>query len=315
MSGMKFRVQCASCGTTFFSPDRKARICPKCAKKRQAAPAGKPPASRPPRPDSRPSAPKLPALKPKQEQRKPKATEITAEQKQQLEQIYREKFGGPDKPEWKDMVKVLSDELWVNRKTVTGELRNLVYPKVEITPEIKAEIIRRYKQYVEHNERPPEGRRKTISAELSIPYQQVRNILYEWSQEQFSQSPTPELSREVRFDIEKAYFAELDAQRTKLDDIPAVVAEKLGVVTRYQVSRWLDTLHDDDSRFRGVASAAPEIEAQVIEEYKRYLASSVIPEKGLHRTISEKVGEVSGRQVHKILQNFRKSRRQAYPLH
>jgi hypothetical protein len=312
---MKFRVQCASCGTTFFSPDRKARICPKCAKKHQAAPAGKPPASRPPRPDSRPPAPKLPSLKPKTEQRKPKAAEITPEQKQRLQQIYQEKFQGAEAPEWKEMVKIISDELWVNRKTVTGELRNLVYPKVDISPEIKAEIIRRYKHYVDHNERPPEGRRKKISADLAVPYQQIRNILYEWSQGQFSQSPTPELSRELRFEIEKAYFAELDAQREKLDDIPSVVAERLGTVTRYQVSRWLDTLHDDDSRFNGVASVAPEIEAQVIEEYRRYLASSVVPEKGLHKTISEKIGGLNARQVHKILQSFRKSRRQAYPLH
>src|SRR5262249_62175295 len=101
MSVMKFRVQCSSCGTTFFSPDRKARICPKCTKKRQGVVPGK--EARPSAPagaqmkTSRtklPAAPKLQIPKPKKEQRPPKATEIAPEQLERLRQMYQERFSG-----------------------------------------------------------------------------------------------------------------------------------------------------------------------------------------------------------------------------
>ena len=320
MSGMKFRVQCSACGVTFFSPDRKARICPKCMKKRQGIQSGKElrpsngPASRTASEgNKRPAAPKLAPPKPKKEQRKPKASEITPDQIERLGQIYLERFAGTDQP-WVDMVKAISDELLVNRRAVSSRLRRIVHPDVEITPELRSEIIRRYQTYVEHNERPAEGRRKTISMELGIPYTQVRNIVYEWSQAQFKQSPTPELSRDLRFEIEKLYWGEIDAQRLKLDDIPAEVASRMGTVNTYQVSRWLDTLHDDDARFEGVSDVSPEIEQKIVEAYKQYLMASTTPEKGLHATIAEKIGGITTRQVHKTLQKYRKQRRRAYPL-
>src|SRR5262245_10424703 len=251
MSGMKFRVQCSACGATFFSPDRKARICQKCAKKRQgAAPLRESRTSAPinsrmkgDRPKL-PAAPKLAAPRQAKEQRPPKATEITSEQLERLGQVYQERFSGSEQP-WIEMVKTISDELWINRKVVTSQLRKIVHPDVVITPELKSKIIEMYKHYVEHGERPPEGRRKKIGIELGVPYPQVRSVVYEWSQSQFRQSPTPELSRELRFEIEKLYWTELDARCTPLDAIPEKLAEKLGNVTAYQVSRWLDTLHDD----------------------------------------------------------------------
>jgi hypothetical protein len=324
---MKFRVQCSSCGATFFSPDRKARICPKCAKKRQgAAPAGGPPVR--PRPAAPPklAAPSKPP-KEKKPPRPAKAVEATPEQIEQIEQLYRTRFAGvaatePDgapeptlaNPSWHEMVKVISDELWVNRKTVSAHLRKIVHPDVPVSPELKVQIIERYKGYVERGERPPAGRRKTIGKEFGVPFTQVRSIVYEWSLQQFKQSPTPDLSRELRFEIEKLYWAELDAAAHRLEDIPALLAEKLGSVNAYQISRWFDMLHDDDARFAGVPDVPAETEQKILDAYRQYLTAAAPPEKALHATIAESVGGVTGKQVHKTLQRYRNRRRAEYPL-
>ncbi|MGH9844293.1 MAG: hypothetical protein ACREEM_36685 [Blastocatellia bacterium] len=322
---MKFRVQCSSCGATFFSPDRKARICPKCARKRQgSAPAGDARSPQDPRTRTdRPAPPTRPgpaAPKPPKEPkppRPPKATEVTPEQIAQIEQIYRERFANsqePGGPTWLDMVKTISDEVWINRKVVSSRLRKIVYPDVPLTPELKSRIIEKYRHYVEHGERPPAGRRKTIGQELGVPFTQVRSIVYEWSLAQFKQSPTPELTREQRFEIEKLYWAELEARQRRLEDIPGFLADRLGNVNSYQVSRWFDQLHDDDTRFAGVPDVTPEVEEKILEAYRQYLASPAPPEKGLHATIAGITGGITTRQVHKTLQRYRNRRRAEYPL-
>ncbi len=262
----------------------------------------------------RPAAPKTP--KPPKEPkppRPPKATEVTPEQIAQIEQIYRDRFANTEQP-WLDMVKTISDELWINRKAVSSRLRKIVYPDVPITPELKSKIIEKYKHYVEHGERPPAGRRKTIGLEFGVPFTQVRNIVYEWSLAQFKQSPTPELSREQRFEIEKLYWAELDARQRRLEDIPGFLADRLGTINSYQVSRWFDQLHDDDARFAGVPDVTPEVEEKILEAYRQYLASPAPPEKGLHATIAGTISGITTRQVHKTLQRYRNRRRAEYPL-
>lgn len=314
MSGMKFRVQCSSCGSTFFSPDRKARICPKCAKKKQmAAPVkeSRPYNSSIPQLRSKPPAPKPPAPKIKKEPTRPKAIELSPEQESLLEKIYRDRFQD-NSPPWAEMVKTISDELWVSRKVISEKLRAVVQPEVPITPELSAQIIERYKHYVEHGERPPEGRRKKIGVELQVPFRQVRSILYEWSISQFQQSPTPDLSRELRFEIEKLYTGELEAARVPLDDIPKKLAQDMGNVTSYQISRWLDMLHDDDSRFENIQDVSSEKEKEIIDAYRRYLNSPAPPQDGLHGTIADAIGGVTRRQVHKTLQKYRNRRRAEY---
>jgi len=326
MSGMKFRVQCSSCGETYFSSDRKARICPKCAKKgKGSAPAGEPRAARPsqdPRVRTAPPARPKPALwpfKPAREPkppRPPKATEVTPEQIARVEHIYRERFENNQQSgqSWLEMVNAISDELWISRRAASSQLRKIAHPDVPMTPELKARIIEKYKHYVEHGERPPAGRRKTIGKELGVPFTQIRSIVYEWSLKQYKQSPTPELSRELMFELEKLYFAELDARQHRLDEFPALLAEKLGNVNSYQVSRWFDMLHDDDAKFVKVPDASPEVERQIIEAYKQYLAAPAPPEKGLHSTIAAMIGGISARLVHKTLQQYRKRRRAEYSL-
>lgn len=321
MSGMKFRVQCSSCGETFFSPDRKARVCPKCAKKGAGGAVaaaisgfGKLLPSR-----RSQSASVKPAAKgkPKQGSHSPKSPWITPELKERIAQIFRERFEEGWKAgsiPWADLVMTISDELWLGRKAVSQALNNIAYPDVPITPEIKARIIAMYKGYVERGERPADGRRKTIGRQFGVPFQQVKNIVYQWSLEQYKNSPTPELTREQRFEIEKLYFAELDRQRHPLDSLPDKLTAQLGFPNSYQVSRWLDQLHDDDARFAGVPEAAPEVEERIIDAYKQYLAAPAPPEKGLHATIAEAVGGITTRQAHMTLQKYRKQRRSEYPL-
>jgi hypothetical protein len=265
------------------------------------------PTSKPKAPERKPEAPKL-----KKEPTKPKSSELAPEQEAVLEKIYQERFQGKTTP-WAEMVKAVSDELWVSRKVISQRLRSLDQPDIPITPELTAQIIERYKYYVEHGERPPEGRRKKISAELKIPFSQVRNILYEWSVNQFKQSPTPDLSRELRFEIEKRYTSELEARHVPLDDIPKKLAEEMGNVTSYQISRWLDMLHDDDARFAHIAEIPSETEQAIIDAYRRYLTSPAPPQEGLHGTIADAIGGVTRRQVHKTLQKYRNQRRAEYP--
>ncbi|MGH9769565.1 MAG: hypothetical protein ACREAB_19235, partial [Blastocatellia bacterium] len=250
---MKFRLQCAGCGATFFAPDRKSRHCPKCVKKgasKKKASETKPnvaqslashlgfklgrESNKEPKPRAEPAS------------RPPKAAELTPELREQMIQIYQEQFAAGAAPA-NEIISQISDRLWVRRKVIGHVVNRLIHPAVPITPELKERIIEMYKGYVERSERPAGGRRRTIAAEVGIPLHQVRNIVYEWSLSQYAQSPTPELSREQRFEVEKAYWDELGSKRYRYDELPEKIAERLGYVTAYQVLRWLDTLYDDQT--------------------------------------------------------------------
>jgi len=320
MSGMKFRIQCAGCGATFFAPDRKARHCPKCVKKRllkKGAVETKPQSAKPlatrlgPKPNRASDKESKPRGEPAP--RRPKAAELTPELREQVTQLYQEQSAGSAAPP-SEIIARISDKLWLRRKLVGQIVNKVVNPDVPITPELKERIIETYKGYVERSERPDGGRRRTIAEAVGVPLRQVRNIVYEWSQSQYVQSPTPELSREQRFEVEKAYWDELGRKRYPYRELPAKIAERLGYVTIYQISRWLDTLHDDQSRFDNIADAPPEVEQQILEAYRQYLAAPQPPEHGLHSTIANQIGGISGRQVHKVLQRYRYRQRDEYPL-
>jgi hypothetical protein len=324
---MKFRLQCSECNAAFFSTDRKARYCPKCVSKRagKAAPAGvkpRPGEKHPPRrfgdkPDRpRPEMKKAPPLKIPKEPvppRPPKARELTPELREQILQAYQAEAAGGEVPD-KDAITRISDKLWVKRNLVGRALNKVIEPDVEITPGTKERIIEMYAGYVERRERPTGGRRRTISQTVNVPLRQVRNIVYEWSQSQYSQSPSPELSREQLFTIEKLYWEELDKARYRLDEMPSKIAEQAGFANAYQVARWLDTLHDDRDRFNRIADVPLETERKIEEAYREYLAAPAPPDQGLHFTIAKKIGNVSQRQVHKVLQNYRYRRRDEYQL-
>jgi len=315
---MKFRLQCAGCGATFFAPDRKARRCPKCVKK-GAAKKGfvetrlEGIESLATRFGLKPDRALNKEPKPSSARRQPKAAELTPELREQVTQIYQEQFAESATPA-SEIVAQISDRLWLQRKAVGYVVNRLIHPNVPVAPELKERIIEMYKGYVERSERPAGGRRRVIAEEVGIPLRQVMNIVYEWSLSQYAQSPTPELSREQRFEFEKIYWDEMSNQRYRYSELPAKIAERLGYATAYQISRWLDTLHDDPARFNNIADTPPEVEQQILEAYKRYLAAPQPPEKGLHATIASEVGGISGRQVHKILQRYRYQQRDEYPL-
>jgi hypothetical protein len=318
---MKFRIQCAGCGATFFAPDRKARLCPKCVKKRGLKTAAvelkhekKGPPTRGPvaRPNPAPKADLKP--RPAPVNRPPKIGELNPELMEQVERLYRERSAAEKEAHLDEIVLQISDKIWVSRKAVRQVLNKILHPDVPITPEIKARIIELYRGYVERSERPAGGRRRAIANVVGVPFRQVMRVVYEWSQAQYSQSPTPDLTREQRFEVEKAYWEEIDRKRHRYGDLPAKIAERLGFVTPYQVSRWLDTLHDDQGKFDKVADVALDVEQQILDSYRQYLAAAQPPKQGLHATVANRIGGTSGRQVHKVLQRYRYRMREEYPL-
>jgi hypothetical protein len=317
MSGMKFRIQCAGCNTTFFAPDRKTRLCPKCLKKRPVKTmetVRKAPKKAPvPQAAPKNTAPAARLQKQNQGEKKfvAKSHELTPELRSQIEQIYREQYT-VQQSEWNELVANISDKVWVHRKIVSAVLHQIVYPKVVVTPEIEAQIIEQYRGYIERGERPQKGRRRTIGKEFGLPFHQVRDIVFAWTQSQYAKSPTPELTREHRFSIEKLYWEELSKQQYALEEMPAVIAEKLGFASAFQIRRWLDSLNDDDAKFLNVPELSDEIKQKIINEYRHYLSASVPPERSLHSTIAAQVGGITARQVHKTLNQFRREQRSKY---
>ena len=322
MSGMKFRRTCSSCNATFFSPDRKASLCLKCSKKRvvKHVPATAPAEFKHPaaavRVAPRGTYPRgAPAAPPRKEKtaRSPKTTALTPELRVKIIECFENNYS--DKAvKIKDVHGEIAEKLWVKRKLVADVLRELNQSKVEFTDELKTRAIEMYKRFVENGHRPDGGRRKAISVAFGVPYKQVMNAIREWSLAQYEQSPTPTPSRQQLFEIEKTYWRELDQRRYRLTEMPDRIADQLCYVTRWQVLRWLDVLHDDERAFVSVSDPSPELQERIIDEYKRYLDLPAPPEHGLHITIADSVGRVSPRQVHKVLQIHRHKRRADYPL-
>jgi hypothetical protein len=325
MSGMKFRLQCAGCSSVFFTPDRKARYCPKCLKKHPVKSAPEParagfksaasPARAVSKPSRPPARPEDAAVKVRKgPERKPsKASELTPELRERIEQVYREEYAGKEVPR-AEMVQHISDQVWLKRSIVSAMIHKIQQPEIDLTPELKARVIELYEGYVRKGERPEYGRRKTISQMLGIPYHQVKDIVYKWSLSQYEQSPTHDLSREQKFAMEKVYWDELKTARYRLNELPERIAEQVGFATSYQVSRWLDMLHDDDRKFEKVEDLPAEIVQRIREGYLQYLEAPKPPELGLHTTLAQQIGDISARQVHKVLHRFRKELRAAYPL-
>lgn len=321
MSGMKFRLQCAGCGSVFFASDRKARYCQKCYKKRPAkaepeqARAGFRPGASPARAASRISRPMESAVKSRKElEKKPsKGVELTPELGERIEHIYRDEYAGKDIPQ-AEIVRQISDRVWLKRSIVSAMIHRIQQPEIVITPELRASVIDTYEGYVKRGERPENGRRKTISSTLGIPYHQVKDIVYQWSLSQYELAPTKELTREQKFIMEKFYWNELRKERYRLHEMADMIAEQVGFATSYQVSRWLDMLYDDDRKFANVGDVPDEVAQRIREAYLQYLEAANPPELGLHTTLAQQIGGITARQVHKVLHRFRKELRVSYPL-
>jgi hypothetical protein len=253
------------------------------------------------------SAPKAKAT------RTAKADTLTPDLRHRIIEIYDAEYAG--RPvQTKEMHSQIANRLWVKRQLVADCIRDLVQSKALITEAVKGRAIEMYQRFVESGHRPDGGRRRAISAALGIPYKQVMKIIRDWSLLQYDSSPTPNPSRLQLFEIEKLYWEELNKGRYRLTELPGKIAEQLGYVTRWQVLRWLDVLHDDERAFANVPEPPPEVQQQILDAYAEYLASPAPPEHGLHYSIAGDIDKVSPRQVHKVLQSYRHKMRAEYPL-
>jgi hypothetical protein len=327
MAGMKFRKSCDLCNVTFFTPNRNALYCAKCAKKVGVAEPSAPPAARPARvavADSgaaRGSAvvaakPRGPVLvkKPKKGPRPPKPTELTAELRDKISNAYRE-AAPTSAATIRELHAVLAEKLWVRRWMVAEVIQDLSVKDAKLTAEQKLQAAHMYRDFVESHERPEGGRRKTIAAKLGVPTKEVVLAVRDWARKQEAESPTPKLSRMQLFDIEKTYWDEIEARRYPLEEFPQRIAERLGFANRWQVLRWVDVLHDDPHTFEGVPDPDPEVRDAIVNAYETYIQSDAPPEKGLHQTIADEIGgNLKPRQVHKVLQNYRHQRRKNYSV-
>jgi hypothetical protein len=325
MAGMKFRKSCDLCNVTFFTPNRTALYCAKCAKKMGVAEPVPAPAakgvrvavSETGRSRAEPAAaakPRGPVLvkKAKKGPRPPKPTELTDELREKIAQAFRE-ANGSDAAKIRDMHATLAERLWVRRWMVAEVIQDLSARETRLTTEQKVAVADHYRAFVESHARPPNGRRKTIATQLNVPVKEVVLAVREWARRQEAESPSPKLSRQQLFDIEKAYWREIEAARYPLAEFPERLSESLGFANRWQILRWIDVLHDDPRAFENVPEPAPELKQATIDAYREYIASDTPPDKGLHQTIADQLGgDLKPRQVHKVLQNYRHQRRQQY---
>lgn len=328
---MKFRKSCDLCNVTFFTPNRNALYCAKCAKKMGVAePSAAPVSAKPVRvavaesgrggaaPAAKPRGPVL-VKKVKKGPRPPKPTELTPEIREKIVQAYREaapaENGGaaPSAGTVRDMHAQLAEKLWVRRWMVAEVVQDLTARSAKLSSDQKLEAAHMYRDYVESHERPGGGRRKAIATRLGVPTKEVVLAVRDWARKQEADSPTPKLSRQQLFEIEKRYWQAMEEGEWPLAEFPERLSEALGFANRWQVLRWIDVLHDDPSAFEGVPDPEPATRDAIVGAYQDYVSGDEPPEKGLHQTIAESVGAgVKPRQVHKVLQNYRHERRQNY---
>jgi hypothetical protein len=317
MSGMKFRRTCSVCNATFFSPDRKAAYCLKCLKKRvvKHVPSEAKVVAETTRVGPRPVvSPRPMTAEPSRNRpaRVAKIATLTPELRRRIIEIYEAEYAeGPVQP--REVHAQIASTLWVKRQLVADVIREVAQSKAALTDDLKARAIEMYQRFVESGHRPEGGRRRAISSALGLRYKQVMKIIRDWSMSEYETSPTPNPSRLQLFDIEKMYWDELNRQRYRLTELPSKIAEELGYVTRWQVVRWLDVLHDDERAFSNVPDPTPEAQQQILEYYIEYLRSPAPPEHGLHYSIAGQIAKVSPRQVHKVLQHHRHKMRAEYP--
>ena len=317
MSGMKFRRSCSVCNATFFSPDRKAAYCLKCLKKRvvKHVPTEARAAAVATRVAPRPAPSRAPVEDDQKRRppREPKTATLTPEIRGRITEVYQEEFAG--RPiQTRDVHAQIANRLWLKRQLVADVIRELAQTNVTLTDDLRARAIEMYQRFVESGHRPDGGRRRAISSALGLPYKQVMKVIREWSMSEYEKSPTPNPSRQQLFEVERLYWQELVAQRHRLTELPERIADELGFVTRWQVLRWLDVLHDDERAFANVPDPPAEAQEKILEGYRQYLASEAPPEHGLHYSIAGQIPKVSPRQVHKILQSHRHKVRSEYPL-
>ncbi len=325
MSGMKFRRSCNSCNTTFFAEDRRAFLCPKCAKKKAAAPP--PPVTKPvfnkptqssysakPVNNTTPSRPSFanPAqrkfVKPSKPirprvARQPKIGVLTDELRDKIIDAYSANKDSINSA--KMLHAKISHELWVKPKLVADTINQLrkqekaTIERCTLPDEDREKVLAIYLKLIREDIRPLEGRRNYIANVLSLPQQEVILVVREWSNNIMGQ-----LSRQQLFLIEKEYWRIVTQENHhKFSDLPKVISENLGFVSLEQSSRWLDQLHDN-TKLAKVPMVEEEKQKQIIEAYQQYLAQTEPPPQALHTTFAKTFG-VKALQVHRTLCDYR----------
>lgn len=284
--GMVFRKDCQDCRHSFLTPDRKAKLCPRCAGKSRKM--GQPEKIRPKDPPSKTTA----ASKAPDGKRSlgPPALQPPVWNSKKVDTLPEIRSTPPKSKE-------LEEEIRKKEPGQTPADQGSSTEKMEIilTEEQTQEIIERYQAYIQVMERPARGRRKTIAAEMGLPYRAVVLTLRNWNQAQ-----ERDLSREDRFLVEKAYFSFLESSFAQVKER---ICRETGL-NPWSVSRYLDILHDGEDKLKKVPDIAPERRTAILDEYNNYLAGSSPPGPSLHPMIAEKIG-IKAKQVHKVLLAYR----------
>jgi hypothetical protein len=288
--GTAFRKDCEGCGHSFLTPDRKAKLCPRCIGKNR-----NPERPEKPRPREHPSktaaASKDPGGKqlPKTSGHKPTLGDSKKAETMETRNTPPESKApgeGTGKPE--------------PGQTSAGHGPETKKQEIVLTEEQIQEIIKRYQAYVEVMERPANGRRKTIAAEIGLPYRAIVMALRNWNL-----ARERDLSREDRFLVEKAYFSFLKKENS-FAQIKERICRETGLAP-WSVSRYLDILHDGENKLKEVPDVSLKQRTAILAEYENYLAGSSPPGPFLHPMIAEKTG-ITGKQVHKVLLAYRLDR-------
>jgi hypothetical protein len=286
---MTFRKDCEVCGRSYLTPDRKARFCPRCWKDQKI--------------DQR-------VINAKEEHilKTPAAAKASDENRLSNAPADNLKPHGPKKNKTGEMQNVIPKSKapeGIAGKTEAGptaadQSPEPEKPEIILTEAQEQEVIERYQTYVQRIERPPKGRRKTIAAEMELPYQTVVFALRKWNQ-----SRERDLSREDRFSVEKAYFLFMEKENS-FAQLKERICRETGL-NPWSVSRYLDILHDGEDKLKEVPDVSPEQKMAILAAYKDYLAGSSPPGPFLHPMIAEKIG-IKAKLVHKVLVAYRLGR-------
>ncbi|MCS6805141.1 MAG: hypothetical protein RMM98_12515 [Acidobacteriota bacterium] len=167
---------------------------------------------------------------------------------------------------------------------------------VVLTPAQQEEILNLYREMVGKGERPPEGRRVKIATLLNIPYAAVAQVVRE--------HVTHERYRRTNFEIEKLYWQQVRLGQKNAGTIAQQIATQLNLDLG-RVWWWLEKLHEPRKSFVHDPELGEAEKNGILAAYEAYLQQAEPPEKGLHQTLAEQIGNVTPRQVHKVLWAYR----------
>jgi hypothetical protein len=290
--GMVFRKDCGDCGRSFFTPDRKTQLCPRCT---EAAQKRKQPAKD--RKEKEQSE-AFPTPEGSKETRSPltptDGLEAQISMKHESRGNRNDLSGG--KPHKEGAGKPKPQKRPVAQTVAPTEAERA------LTKEQEQEVIGKYQSYVEAMERPSSGRRKTIASEMELPYRTIVLTVRKWCQ---GHPEAKDLSREERFAVERSFYRLLE-KGSSFRRLKEQIAEETGF-SLWQVSRCLDLLHDGEERLRKIPDVSPPQSMTILAEYRAYLSAPAPPGPPLHALIAERTG-VNSQQAHKVLLAYRLGR-------